>query len=115
MKKLIIKILREETEWFEQIVDEYDESSPSFAFNFIEKKLKNKKSYNNYDYLIHKDKNFYRISEKIETRLSHYLVSIEDDFNLNTVKEELFRVFNSNMYSDRLRKDYKKLYQDIFE
>ena len=115
MKKSIIKILREETEWFEYVVNEYDESSPRFAFNFIEKKLKNKKSYNNYDYVIHKDRNFYRISEKIGTRLSHYLSLIEDDFNLNTVKEELFRVFNSNMYSDELRKDYKKLYQDIFE
>jgi len=113
---LIKKILKEDQEWFEDIVNEYDDSSPDFILKLINHQLKGKKSLQNREYLAGKEKGIdgvvYYIAEITEGgELSYFISEDINYFNLKSIEKYITQSITSR--SKFVSAEYKKLYNDL--
>jgi len=112
IREIVKRLLKEDQEWFEYVVNEYDESSPDFILKLIQNELKNKTTSLKLDYSVYKTKDGrYCISEIDEyDDLSHFMCLDEDVFTVEKIKERIKS--NLDGYSS-VHFEYLKLYNDL--
>lgn len=120
MKNLIKKILREEFDDFDwiqnyNIIPPSDVSkNPEFLVKLLQTKLKGKKTFNGYDYDVGKEGSSYYIKEIIPNKDDSYFYSVDfEKFNLEYLLSDILRTISDVGFSDAVRNEYKKLFDDL--
>jgi hypothetical protein len=124
MKNLIRKILREEFDdfdWIENynIIPPSDASkNPEFLMKLFQTKLKGKKSFNGYDYIVDEENGnnnfYYFIGEIIPDKTdSHFFYEKAENFNLEFLLNHFLRIFSDDGLSEGIKNEYKKLFDDL--